>query len=32
MGAAASEHIRTHFTWERTVERTLELYEEVLAR
>jgi glycosyltransferase involved in cell wall biosynthesis len=32
MGAAASEHIRTHFTWERTAKATVELYEEVLGR
>lgn len=31
MGAAASEHIRSYFTWERTVGLTLELYDEVLA-
>jgi glycosyltransferase involved in cell wall biosynthesis len=31
MGAAASEHIRTNFTWERTAKITLGLYEEVLA-
>jgi glycosyltransferase involved in cell wall biosynthesis len=32
MGAAASEHIRTNFTWERTARVTLGLYNEVLAR
>jgi glycosyltransferase involved in cell wall biosynthesis len=32
MGAAASEHIRTNFTWERTARMTVDLYEEVLAR
>jgi glycosyltransferase involved in cell wall biosynthesis len=32
MGAAASEHIRTNFTWTRTAKRTVELYDEVLAR
>lgn len=31
MGAAASEHIRSYFTWERTVGLTLELYDEVLS-
>jgi glycosyltransferase involved in cell wall biosynthesis len=31
MGAAASEHIRTRFTWQRTVRRTLDLYDEVLS-
>jgi glycosyltransferase involved in cell wall biosynthesis len=31
MGAAASEHIRTNFTWERTAKITLDLYGEVLA-
>lgn len=30
MGAAASEHIRTNFTWTRTAHRTLEVYDEVL--
>ena len=30
MGAAASEHIRTNFTWERTAVRTVELYREIL--
>ena len=30
MGGAASEHIRTRFTWERTAKTTVELYEEVL--
>jgi glycosyltransferase involved in cell wall biosynthesis len=32
MGAAASEHIRTNFTWERTARMTLDLYGEVLSR
>ena len=32
MGAAASEHIRTHFTWQRTAQATLDLYGEVLDR
>jgi glycosyltransferase involved in cell wall biosynthesis len=32
MGAAASEHMRTHFTWERTARMTVDLYEEVLGR
>ena len=32
MGAAASEHIRTNFTWERTAQITLGLYDEVLAK
>ncbi|TAK55475.1 MAG: glycosyltransferase family 1 protein [Dehalococcoidia bacterium] len=32
MGAAASEHIRTNFTWQRTAKVTLELYDEVLDR
>ena len=32
MGAAASEHIRTHFTWQRTARMTLDLYGEVLDR
>ena len=32
MGAAASEHIRTNFTWERTTRMTVELYGEVLDR
>ncbi len=32
MGAAASEHIRTNFTWERTAKITLDLYGEVLAK
>ncbi|MHB8375456.1 MAG: glycosyltransferase family 4 protein [Dehalococcoidia bacterium] len=30
MGAAASEHIRTRFTWERTAQETLGVYEDVL--
>jgi len=30
MGAAASEHIRSHFTWRRTAERTEQIYREVL--
>ena len=30
MGAAASEHIRTNFTWERTTRMTVDLYREVL--
>ena len=32
MGAAASEHIRTNFTWQRTTKITLDLYGEVLAK
>jgi MMP alpha-(1->4)-mannosyltransferase len=32
MGAAASEHIRSRFTWARTTERTVELYREVLGQ
>jgi glycosyltransferase involved in cell wall biosynthesis len=32
MGAAASEHIRQNFTWERTAKITLDLYAEVLAK
>jgi glycosyltransferase involved in cell wall biosynthesis len=32
MGAAASEHIRTNFTWQRTARETLSLYDEVLVR
>ena len=32
MGGAASEHIRTNFTWHRTAEATVGLYEEVLGR
>ena len=32
MGAAASEHIRREFTWERTARETVDLYGEVLAR
>ncbi|MEX2226510.1 MAG: glycosyltransferase family 4 protein [Dehalococcoidia bacterium] len=32
MGAAASEHIRANFTWQRTARMTVELYEEVIAR
>lgn len=32
MGAAASEHIRTNFTWKRTAKMTLDLYDEVLAK
>ncbi len=32
MGAAASEHIRTNFTWQRTAKITLDLYGEVLAK
>jgi starch synthase len=31
MGAAASEHIRREFTWERCANMTVDLYEEVLA-
>lgn len=31
MGAAASEHIRTNFTWQRTAQATLRLYQEILA-
>jgi MMP alpha-(1->4)-mannosyltransferase len=31
MGAAASEHIRRDFTWERTARETVGVYEEVLA-
>jgi glycosyltransferase involved in cell wall biosynthesis len=31
MGAAASGHIRTNFTWQRTARITLDLYHEVLA-
>ena len=30
MGAAASEHIRTNFTWKRTASMTEEFYREVL--
>lgn len=30
MGAAASEHIRSQFTWERTARETVGLYHEVL--
>ncbi|MDE3094430.1 MAG: glycosyltransferase family 4 protein [Chloroflexota bacterium] len=30
MGAAAAEHIRAHFTWQRTARETLGVYEEVL--
>ena len=30
MGAAASEHIRTNFTWQRTANVTVDLYSEVL--
>ncbi len=30
MGAAASEHIRTRFTWQRTARETLGVYEDVL--
>jgi glycosyltransferase involved in cell wall biosynthesis len=30
MGAAASEEIRAHFTWERTARETVAIYEEVL--
>jgi glycosyltransferase involved in cell wall biosynthesis len=30
MGAAASEHIRTNFTWAQTAKRTVDLYREVL--
>ena len=32
MGAAASEHIRANFTWQRTAKATLDLYGEVLER
>ena len=32
MGAAASEHIRTNFTWQRTAKMTLDIYGEVLAK
>lgn len=32
LGHAASAHIRTNFTWSRTAQRTLEVYEDVLAR
>ncbi len=32
MGAAASEHICTNFTWQRTAKVTLDLYGEVLAK
>jgi glycosyltransferase involved in cell wall biosynthesis len=32
MGAAASEHIRTNFTWARTARLTEDLYREVLDR
>ncbi|HYM15902.1 MAG TPA: glycosyltransferase family 4 protein [Dehalococcoidia bacterium] len=32
MGVAASEHIRSHFTWQRTAQMTLDLYGEVLGR
>jgi glycosyltransferase involved in cell wall biosynthesis len=32
MGAAASEHIRTNFTWSRTANMTVDLYREVLGR
>ena len=32
MGAAASEHIRTNFTWQHTANITLDLYGEVLAK
>jgi glycosyltransferase involved in cell wall biosynthesis len=32
MGAAASEHIRTNFTWQRTAKITLDLYAEVLEK
>jgi glycosyltransferase involved in cell wall biosynthesis len=32
MGAAASEHIRTNFTWQRTARETTALYDEVLDR
>jgi glycosyltransferase involved in cell wall biosynthesis len=31
MGAAASDHIREHFTWQRTARETFAMYEEVLA-
>jgi glycosyltransferase involved in cell wall biosynthesis len=31
MGAAASQHIRANFTWERTAKATLDVYDEVLA-
>jgi len=30
MGAAASEHIRSHFTWERTARETVAIYEDVV--
>jgi glycosyltransferase involved in cell wall biosynthesis len=32
MGAAASDHIRTNFTWERTAKITLDVYAEVSAK
>ena len=32
MGAAASEHIRTNFTWERTARETIAVYADVLGR
>ena len=32
MGAAASEHIRTNYTWQRTAKIMLDLYGEVLAK
>ncbi len=32
MGAAASESLRTNFTWRRTADLTVDLYREVLAR
>jgi glycosyltransferase involved in cell wall biosynthesis len=32
MGTAASEDIRTNFTWERTARRTIEVYDEVLSQ
>ena len=32
MGAAASEHIRREFTWQRTARETVDLYGEMLAR
>ena len=32
MGAAASESIRTNFTWERTARETLDVYSEVLSK
>ena len=32
MGAAASEHIRAHFTWQRTAALTEEIYREVVER